>query len=166
MDMILATAVDETVEALKGQNQVGDILITVTVIPPHGNDSTSGYTPAPKIFETDKKFVIHRVIYGDNQSQCARKYNTTEGAIIRVNYSLILPLQEDTMIVLPVGFFNVAQMPYFQPFMVTTNSITVEDFTREVATSLEALKYYNGLSDGKKLNEGDWLIIPRMASGY
>lgn len=166
MDVFLATAVDKTVEALVAQNQVGEILVTATVIPPLDNNSISDFTPTPKLLGTDKKFIIHRVQSGDNLSQYARQYYTTEGAIIRVNYSLNLPLWEDTMVVIPVGFSNVAQMPYFQPFMVTVGGLTVEDLARELATSLDALIHYNGLYDGKQLNVGDWLIIPRMSPGY
>ena len=165
-DAFLATAVDKTVEALVGQNPVGEISVTATVIPPHDNDPLYDFTPTPKLFGVDKKFMIQRVQSGDNLSQYARQYDTTEGAIIRVNYSLNLPLWEDTMVVIPVGFSNVAQMPYFQPYMVTAGDITVEDLALELGTSLDALIYYNGLYKGKQLNVGDWLIIPRMAPGY
>ena len=165
-DVFLATAVDKTVEAYMAQTPVGEIPVTGLAVTTLDNIASPDFTPTPKFFGTDNQFILQRVKKGDTLSQYARQFATTEGAIIRVNYSLDLPLWEDAMIVIPVGFSNVAQMPYFQPFMVTVDGLTVEALARELATSLEALKYYNGLYDGSQLNAGDWLIIPRMAPGY
>lgn len=165
-DVFLATAVGKTVEALVAQNPVEELSATATVIPTLNNTSTYDYTPTPELFGVDKKLIIIRVQSGDSLSKYAGLYNTTEGAIIRVNYSLNLPLREDNMVVIPVGISNVALMPYFQPFMVTVEGLKVEDLAIELATNLDDLIYYNGLNDGKQFNIGDWVIIPRMTPGY
>jgi hypothetical protein len=159
-DVYLATAVQSTINAVLVQTQENASQLNATPI------SSQTQTPTPRYVGNEYKFVIHRVRNGENLSQYAQQFDTSEGAILRVNYSLNLPLLEGTMVVIPVGFTNIAQMPYFQPFMVTVGGLTVEDLARELATSLEDLKYYNGLFDGKQLNVGDWLIIPRKTPGY
>ncbi len=135
-------------------------------IAPVENIFVSEQTPTPMIIEMNDKFIIRQVQNGDNLSQFAKKYGTSEGAIIRVNYFINLPLIKNDLIVIPVGFSSVAQMPYFQPYEVTEEGLTIDDLAAEFAANLDDLIAYNGIDKGNQLNIGDWLIIPRNAPGY
>jgi LysM repeat protein len=159
-DTYLATSVQSTVKAVMYETQ------EKTIEPNTLEISDPGKTPTPRFVGSAYKFVIHNVKNGENISQYAQQYDTSEGAIMRVNYSLNLPLWEGSTVVIPVGFTNVTQMPYFQPYMVTVEGLTVEDLSKDLEISQDALIYYNNLFDEKPLKVGDWLIIPRNAPGY
>ena len=165
-DVYLATKASKTEEALASQNPISINSNMATISPTSDDVSLIEFTPTPKSFGLDKKLILHRVQKGETLSEYASRYNTSEAAIIRVNYSLKLPLEESSVIVIPDGFSNVAQMPYFQLFLVTTDSLTIEELSSQLAASLDALLYYNNLYSGKQLSSGDWLLIPRMTSGF
>jgi hypothetical protein len=141
---------------------------TLTVTPTMTATYTA--TPEPIVHEldaligTDYQFVIHKAKSGENLNQYATLYNTSVEAILRVNYALNIPLWVDALVVIPVNFSDVSQMPYFQPYKVTSEGISVETLAQELATNLEDFIYYNGLSRGENLNSGDWLIVPRYQS--
>jgi hypothetical protein len=132
--------------------------------------ATSTATSEPPRYEldtpigTDYQFVIHKVQGGENLNQYAARYITSVEAILRVNYALNIPLWVDALVVIPVEFTEVTQMPYFQPYKVTADGITVETLGSELATNLDDFIYYNGLSRGERLSFGDWLLVPRYQS--
>lgn len=157
---LIATSVVKTVDALATHYQDEVLLATPT------NTPIPILIPTPVHIGSDYQFVIHQAKSGETLSEYAEKYITSVGAIIRVNYSLSLPLWDDALVVIPVGFTNVVQMPYFQPYKVTAESIALEELARELATDLEDLIYYNGLIGKNEVYAGDWLIIPRKSAGY
>lgn len=145
---------------------------TRTFTPTQTPTRTSTPTATPKPFQrtldtpigTDYKFVIHQVKSGESLSQYAASYKTSVEAILRVNYSLIIPLWVDAFVVIPVDFSSVAQMPYFQPYRVTTSGITIEALAKELGTDLNDFIYYNGFKSGERLQLGDWILVPRLQS--
>ncbi len=112
------------------------------------------------------QFVICKVNDGDLLEEYAEIFNTSVGAIMRVNYALSLPLWNNALVVIPVDFTDVEQLPYFQPYRVTAEVITLKDLALELAVNLEDLIYYNSLKGKNEVHSGDWLIIPRMSPGY
>lgn len=156
----VATMVAKTVDAqtIQRQNEV---------LPPSPtNTPAPNPTPTPIFIGVDHQFVIHQAKSGETLSQYADQYKTSAGAILRVNNSLNLPLWDDALIIIPVGFTDVVQMPYFQPYRVDAGKITLEDLARELATDLEDLIYYNALFGKNEVYAGEWLIIPRKSPGY
>jgi len=145
-------------------------LPTVTSSPTPTLTATYTATPEPVMHEldtligTDYKFVIHKAKSGENLNQYATLYNTSVEAILRVNYALNIPLWVDALVVIPVDFYDVSQMPYFQPYKVTSDGSSTEVLAQELATNLEDFLYYNGLSVGDYLNTGDWVLVPRYQS--
>ncbi|MDO9545346.1 MAG: hypothetical protein Q7J07_01175 [Pelolinea sp.] len=141
---------------------------TPTITPTQTATSTATSEPSPyeldKPIGTDYQFIIHKAQSGENLNQYATIYKTSVEAILRVNYALIIPLWVDALVVIPFEFTKVTQMPYFQPYKVTTDGITVETLGRELATDLNDFIYYNGLSRGERLSFGDWLLVPRNQS--
>ena len=110
---------------------------------------------------TDYKFVIHKIAGGENMNRYAEQYHTTTAAIQSVNYKLRTPLRVDALIVIPVGFTDVSNLPRFEAYIVADADKPVESLAQELGVDPRDLKYYNVLSDGEKLKVGDWLLIPR-----
>jgi hypothetical protein len=113
----------------------------------------------------EMKFIIHQIKNGESLSQYANIYKTSVEAIKRVNYSLMVPLWIGSFVVIPYNFIDVAtDMPYFQPYRVAVNEITVEALAQEMGTLLRDFILYNGFKSGERLKLGDWVLIPWLQS--
>lgn len=138
---------------------------TPTLTPTQTPTRTATTAPLLRGLDTiigiDYPLIIHKVQTGESLSQYASQYKTSLDAIIRVNYELSIPVWIGALVVIPVGFTDVAQMPYFQPYRVTTGEITVEALANELGVNLNELIYYNDFKPGELLKVGEWLIIPR-----
>jgi hypothetical protein len=143
---------------------------TATSTPTKTQTPTATEVPSLRNLDTpigsDHQFVIHKVAGGENLSQYASKYDTSVTAILRVNYALNIPLWVDALVVIPDGFDDVAQMPYFQPYKVLTDGITAETLASELAASRYDFLYYNDLKAGEKLAINDWVLVPRSQPAY
>ncbi len=156
----LATAFVYTVEVL---NQIEkEEIITPTPTQAPSIIATIPFTDGGSLHQ----FVICKVNDKDLLEEYAEIFNTSVGAIMRVNYALSLPLWNNALVVIPVDFTDVEQLPYFQPYRVTAKIITLKDLALELAVNLEDLIYYNSLKGKSEVYSGDWLIIPRMLPGY
>jgi hypothetical protein len=114
---------------------------------------------------SDYKFVIHRVLYGENLNQLASRYNTSIEAIMLVNYGLKTPVWEDTLVIIPVEFTDVSNLPAFEAYEVTRPDTSLKVLALGYGVSLEDLKYYNAIGADESLEVGDWLLIPRPRLG-
>lgn len=110
---------------------------------------------------THKKFVIHKVLIGESISQYADKYKTSSDAIVMVNYDLQIPVWVDKLVIIPMGFTEVANLPIFEAYEVTKAGKTLESLAQELGVAVDDLKYYNAISTSESLAVGDWLLIPR-----
>ena len=109
---------------------------------------------------TDRKFIIHRVLEGENLDQYERIYNTSLDAIMTINFKLTPPVWVGTLVIVPVGFVDVTDVPSFEPYMVTEAGMTSDLIAQKFEVNLLDLKYYNAISDGEQLVVGEWLLIP------
>jgi len=113
---------------------------------------------------TDYKFIIHRVLGGENLEQYATKYDTSVQAIIALNYAPITPLWSNMLVVIPLGFTDYVKLPSFKVYQVkeTDRGISVEDLAAYLHVSPLDLKYYNGWTqDGDRPLVGDFLLVAR-----
>lgn len=98
---------------------------------------------------------------GENLNQYAATYNTSVEAILAVSYELKTPVWVDSLVIIPVGFTDVADLPSFEAYQLSGSGRSVEALAQELGVSAADLKYYNAIGDGESLLVGDWLIIPR-----
>ena len=113
---------------------------------------------------TDYKFVIHKVLNGEDLDQYATKYNTSVDAIKAVNYGQDPIPWVDTLLVIPVNFTDYSKLPRFVIYQVKREEIgiSVEDMAKRLRVNPLDLKYYNGwTSPGDRPLVGDLLLVPR-----
>jgi hypothetical protein len=110
---------------------------------------------------SDQKFVIHKILYGENLGQCASRYNTSVEAILAVNYDLKTPVWVDALVIIPVGFTNVYGLPTFDAYEVPRADMSLNVLALSFGVSLKDLRYYNAIDMDESLQVGDWLLIPR-----
>jgi len=111
---------------------------------------------------TDRKFIIHSVLVGENLDQYERKYNTSIDAIMAINYELKPPLWVGMLVVIPIGFVEVSELPAFETYMVEEDHMAVEQIAEKFKIDVLDLKSYNLIVDGEQLKAGDWLLIPHQ----
>lgn len=156
----LPTVFSYTVEAIKQIEKEEVITSTPTQV-------SSIIATIPFLYNgLSRQFIICKVGEGDLLKKYAETFNTSVGAIIRVNYALSLPLWSNALLVIPVGFTDVEQLPYFQPYRVTAEVITIKDLALELDANLDELIKYNFLDEENEIYSGKWLIIPRVSPGY
>jgi len=110
---------------------------------------------------SDYKFVIHKVLYGENLAQYASWHNTSVEAIMAVSYDLKTPVWVDALVIIPVGFTNVYGLPAFEAYEVPRADMSLNVLALSFGVSLKDLRYYNAIGMDESLQVGDWLLIPR-----
>ncbi|HET9913023.1 MAG TPA: LysM peptidoglycan-binding domain-containing protein [Anaerolineales bacterium] len=160
-------------------------LFTNTALMPPTNTPTSAFTHTPAFTMTaaqspisngaavskrqldqpigsDYKFVIHKVLYGENLGQYASWYNTSVEAILAVSYDLKTPIWVDAVVIIPVGFTNTYGLPAFEAYEVPRADMSLNVLALSFGVSLKDLRYYNAIDMDESLQAGDWLLIPRL----
>jgi hypothetical protein len=128
--------------------------------------ATSTVTPSPYdvLIGSDYKFVIHKVLTGENLKQYAAKYNTSVETILAVNHGITVPVWVNTLVIIPVGFTDYAKLPSFVVYQVKQEErgVSVEEMARKLKVDPVDLKYYNGwTSPGDRPLVGQFLLVPR-----
>ena len=113
---------------------------------------------------TDYKFAIHRVAGGENFNQYADKYKTSVKAIVAINYNLKTPVRVGTLVIIPAGFTEVANLPDFEAYKLAETGKSLEALAQELGVRVADLKYYNAVDAAESLVIGDWLLVPRSES--
>lgn len=157
----LATAFAHTAEVI-ALDQIEREIVTPTSTRVPSVIATIPFTDGGSLHQ----FVICKVSDGDLLEKYAEIFNTSVGAIIRVNYALSLPLWNNALVVIPVDFTDVEQLPYFQPYRVTAEVIALKDLALELDVNFDKLIYYNSLNGKSEVHSGEWLIIPRTSPGF
>ena len=114
-------------------------------------------------FGQERKFVIHRVLTGENLTVFADAYQTSTDAIIAINYHLPLPVWADWVVVIPVGTKDVSGIPPFEPFLATGERMTVEALASQLNADVALFRKYNSFTEPCGVFSG-WLLIPRTAT--
>ena len=131
-----------------------------TFAPPPGNGVACGYlldTP----FGGTIKFLLHRILPGENLSVYSETYGTNTAAILAVNYRLPLPVWADWVIVIPFQTGNVEGVPPFEPYQAVDARISLEELAYQLNTDAAALKQYNDFKEPCSIFSG-WLLVPRI----
>jgi hypothetical protein len=132
--------------------------------------STTAVVPTPTMqvvhaldipIGTQTPLVIHRVLEGESLPYLARHFNTTEEAIMTINYNLFLPLWSNAVIVIPLNQVNVNNLPMFEPYRVT-ESISLKALAAKFSADIEMLKVYNLVDSEHVFWVGEWVLIPHL----
>jgi hypothetical protein len=145
--------------------------VTITGTPTSAVTLTRTPTPTSSLIKhrldipigTDYKFVIHRVSEGEKLEQYAAKYNTSVDAIVAVNFNLRNPVWTDVLVVIPVGFTDVAGLPIFVVYQVKEEErgISIEALANKLRVDPLDLKYYNGMTEAwDRPLVGDLFLVP------
>lgn len=136
--------------------------------PPPDNKQTPEPTPVgvcgyllDKSFGGEHKFVIHQAQPGESLGMYASEYQTSVNAILAVNYSLPVPLQEKWVLVIPVGETQTQELPVFEPYLASETDGSAEELAGKLSTDLTALKLYNAFDESCRTFSG-WLLVPRQ----
>lgn len=134
-------------------------VMTVTRVPiPNGASKRQLDQP----IGSDYKFIIHKVLYGENLGQYAAWHNTSVEAILAVSYDLKTPIWVDAVVIIPVGFTNTYGLPAFEAYEVPRDDMSLNVLALSFGVSLKDLRYYNAIDMDESLQAGDWLLIPRL----
>ncbi len=128
----------------------------------------SSSTPLPKRcgytldtpFGADVKFTLHQIASGENLDKLAVQHETTVDAIRAVNYSMPVPVWEDWIVVIPVGFSDVKGLPSFEPYRADGTIFSLEELALQLNADAQSLLKFNAFDVSCKLFKG-WLIVPR-----
>ena len=105
--------------------------------------------------------VIHQVREGESMSFLAKHSNTTEEAIISLNYNLSLPLWPKVVIVIPLNQVYVNNLPLFEPYRVT-EAISPQALAANFSIDIEMLMVYNLVDPEYVFTVGEWVLIPHL----
>jgi hypothetical protein len=94
-------------------------------------------------FGKDSKFVVHRVVSGENLTLYAGQYHTSTNAILAVNYHLPMPVWEDWIIIIPVNTLDVSAVPPFEPYQAIGTSISLGELAKQLNTDPQSLYKHN-----------------------
>jgi hypothetical protein len=107
------------------------------------------------------QFIIHRVAQWESLQNFTDQYNTTVDAIRAVNYDLIAPLWVDWIVIIPVNIIDASELPSFEAYQVTDDSVTLITVSEQLSVSLEDIMLFNNIHSDRNLQIGEWLLIPR-----
>lgn len=107
------------------------------------------------------QFIIHRVAEGETLQIFANKYNTTVEAITAINYDLIVPLWTNWLVIIPLNFTDVSDLPVFEAHQVEEEHIPIEVLAELLSASIDEIIRYNNLDANHILHQGEWLLVPR-----
>lgn len=113
-------------------------------------------------FGKEVKFVLHRVISGENLTMYAEQYDTTVNAILNINYRLPSPVWENWIVVIPLDNNNVSNLPPFETYQEMGSVPTLNELARGLKADPQAFQRYNAFEEGCSSYSG-WLLIPREA---
>lgn len=142
---------------------------SITLTPPPSTTPTFAPPPAdgPNCgasldtpFGGATKFILHKILPGENLTIYADTYQTTTNAIMAVNYRLPLPVWADWIVVIPYKTDVVNTLPPFEPYQALNMRISIEELARQLGTDAASLATYNGFTEACGSFNG-WLLIAR-----
>ena len=131
-----------------------------TPIEPTATDETQPHLLDVPI-GAERHLVIHRVLEGESLQLFAVKFNTSVEAITAINYNLISPLWVDWIVVIPMGFTDVSDLPMFEGYQVQEDNIRLDELAEQLLISADDLSRYNDLNLDHVMHLDEWLLVPK-----
>lgn len=108
----------------------------------------------------EERFVLHRIAGGENIALLARQYNTSDAAIVAVNFVLPVPIWVDWVVVIPIDRTAVSHLPTFEPIQAVADQ-PANELALDLGVDVLQFLYYNGLEADEVIRAGEWVLVPR-----
>jgi hypothetical protein len=108
---------------------------------------------------TDRQFLLHRVVEGENITILTERYETTPEAIEAVNYFFPSSLWAELVIVIPLKMSNISGLPSFKPVLLDEEDISFEELAKDLLVSSAELIEFNQIDPSCRSFHG-WVIVP------
>lgn len=107
-----------------------------------------------------QKFVIHRILDGEQLILLARNFDTSIEVIKSLNYQLPEPVWTGWVVVMAPGMLTVdPSLPAFSAYEVLADT-TLEAVAKTLGIDLPLLEHYNLCLGNCPLSAGDWILVP------
>lgn len=106
-----------------------------------------------------RKFIIHRMLEGENLQLLARRNKTKQELILQTTYNLSVPVWAGKLVVIPVNQSDLEGVPLFEPYEITQTEISTAELAQLLGVDLPDLEFYNACV-GCRFQKGSWILIP------
>jgi hypothetical protein len=112
-------------------------------------------------FKVDgRKFILHRVLDGEQLVLLARNFDTSIEVIQSLNYQLPETVWTNSVLIFAPGMLTVdPDLPAFTAYEVFADT-TLEALADALDVDLPLLEHFNLCSGNCPLSAGDWIVIP------
>jgi len=119
----------------------------------------------PRLLETpfglEQRFVIHRVVEGDNLIYLSETYTTSVEAILAANYPLAQPILDNSILVIPYRNSNPEFIVPLTAIEIKQENLTLREFANKLSLDEQVISKLNALPPEHVLRFGEWLLIPK-----
>ncbi len=116
--------------------------------------------PLEKPFgNVNRKFLLHKVVEGENMTILTERYETTPNAIEAINNFYSSSLWAESVIVIPLNLTNIDGLPSFKPVLLDEEDISLEELAQNLLVSSVDLIEYNQLDPSCRSFQG-WVLVP------
>lgn len=139
--------------------------VTKTATP---NPPTDTPTPIfPRYLETpiglDTVYVIHQVVEGDSLIYLADIYSTTVDAIMAANDPLLMPIRDDSYLVIPYKQTDVTKIIPLTAYKIEFEEKSVMYIADRLGFEVEIVADLNAVPLGHVFTVGEWILLPKIS---
>lgn len=149
----------ETNTSVASTETVAPAATSTEVAPSPSPESARGLD---QVIGDEFRFILHRIAPGENIALLARQFNTTDQAIVAVNFVLPVPIWVDWVVIIPIDRTDVSGLPAFEAYQAQ-GDVAAETLATELKVDLESFLFYNSFDPGEMVRLGDWVLVPRTA---
>lgn len=132
------------------------------------NPPTDTPTPIfPRYLETpiglDTVYVIHQVVEGDNLIYLADIYSTTVDAIMAANDPLLMPIRDDSFLVIPYKQADITKIIPLTAYKIEFEDKSVMYIADRLGFEAEVVAALNAVPLQHVFTVGEWILLPKIS---
>ena len=116
------------------------------------------------IFGEENKFVVHKVVEGENLTQIASAFETSIDAILTINYIQTYPIWVGSILLVPVKSIDASKYPGIEQYLPAEQDrgISVDELAAKLQVDAQELRLYNGWTNSwDRPIVGEIVLVPR-----